>query len=43
MGYPPQKVLGVQRIAEAMVWLGSQTTSFVTGQTMAVDGGFVAR
>ncbi len=29
-------------IAEAVVWLGSDAASFVTGHTMAVDGGYMA-
>jgi NAD(P)-dependent dehydrogenase (short-subunit alcohol dehydrogenase family) len=30
-------------IADAVVWLASRQSSFVTGQAIAVDGGFVAR
>jgi NAD(P)-dependent dehydrogenase (short-subunit alcohol dehydrogenase family) len=32
-----------EEIAEAVVWLCSDAASFVTGQALAVDGGFVAR
>jgi len=36
MGHP-------EEIADAVVWLCSPRSSFVTGQAIAVDGGFVAR
>jgi NAD(P)-dependent dehydrogenase (short-subunit alcohol dehydrogenase family) len=36
MGYP-------EEVAEAVVWLCSDAASFVTGHTMAVDGGYVAQ
>ena len=36
MGHP-------EEIADAVVWLCSPRASFVTGQAIAVDGGFVAR
>lgn len=32
-----------EEIADAVVWLSSDRSSFVTGQAIAVDGGFVAR
>jgi NAD(P)-dependent dehydrogenase (short-subunit alcohol dehydrogenase family) len=32
-----------EEIADAVVWLASERSSFVTGQAIAVDGGFVAR
>lgn len=32
-----------QEIAESVVWLCSESASFVTGHAMAVDGGFVAQ
>lgn len=36
MGYP-------EEVAAAVVWLCSDAASFVTGHTLAVDGGFVAQ
>jgi NAD(P)-dependent dehydrogenase (short-subunit alcohol dehydrogenase family) len=32
-----------EEIADSVVWLCSPRSSFVTGQAIAVDGGFVAR
>jgi NAD(P)-dependent dehydrogenase (short-subunit alcohol dehydrogenase family) len=32
-----------EEVAEAVVWLASEASSFVTGHAMAVDGGLVAR
>jgi len=40
----PMRRLGTPvEIAEAVVWLCSDAASFVTGHTLAVDGGFVAQ
>lgn len=32
-----------EEVAEAIIWLSSDAASFVTGQTLAVDGGYVAQ
>ena len=32
-----------EEIAEAVIWLSSDAASFVTGHSMAVDGGYVAQ
>jgi NAD(P)-dependent dehydrogenase (short-subunit alcohol dehydrogenase family) len=29
----------VEEIAEAVIWLASEKTSFITGQTITLDGG----
>lgn len=31
-----------EEVAEAVIWLGSKKASFVTGQALAVNGGFTA-
>ena len=32
-----------EEVGEAVVWLCSEAASFITGDAMAVDGGYVAR
>lgn len=40
----PMKRLGrVEEIADAALWLGSDEASYVTGHTLAIDGGYVAQ
>lgn len=40
----PMKRLGrVAEIADAALWLGSDEASYVTGHTLAVDGGYIAQ
>ena len=40
---PVGRVGEPEDIAEAVVWLGSDAASFVTGHTMTVDGGYMAQ
>ena len=40
---PMGRVSTPEEIAEAVVWLCSDASSFVTGHTMTVDGGYVAQ
>jgi NAD(P)-dependent dehydrogenase (short-subunit alcohol dehydrogenase family) len=40
---PIGRIGGPAEIADAVVWLCSDRSSFVTGHALAVDGGFVAR
>ena len=42
-GEPVGRVGDPEEVAEAVVWLCSEAASFVTGHTMAVDGGYVAQ
>ncbi|NBB76592.1 MAG: SDR family oxidoreductase, partial [Bacteroidetes bacterium] len=32
-----------EEVADAVVWLASKASSFVTGHTLMVDGGYTAR
>jgi NAD(P)-dependent dehydrogenase (short-subunit alcohol dehydrogenase family) len=32
-----------EEIADAVLWLSSSTSSYVTGQSISVDGGFIMR
>jgi NAD(P)-dependent dehydrogenase (short-subunit alcohol dehydrogenase family) len=40
---PIGRVGQLEEVAEAVIWLCSEATSFVTGHTMTVDGGFMAQ
>ena len=40
---PVGRIGNPNEVAEAVVWLCSDAASFVTGHTMAVDGGYLAR
>jgi NAD(P)-dependent dehydrogenase (short-subunit alcohol dehydrogenase family) len=41
--HPIGRMGEVEEVAAAVIWLCSDSASFVTGQAMAVDGGFVAQ
>jgi len=44
IGYEPVGRMGrPEEVAEAVLWLCSDSASFVTGHAMVIDGGFVAR
>jgi NAD(P)-dependent dehydrogenase (short-subunit alcohol dehydrogenase family) len=40
---PMERLGSAREIAEAILWLCSDAASFVTGEALAVDGGFLAR
>jgi NAD(P)-dependent dehydrogenase (short-subunit alcohol dehydrogenase family) len=40
--HPMARMGTVSEVAEAAVWLASDTSSFTTGSTVVVDGGFLA-
>jgi NAD(P)-dependent dehydrogenase (short-subunit alcohol dehydrogenase family) len=40
---PVGRIGNPEEVAEAVVWLCSDAASFVTGHTMAIDGGYVAQ
>jgi NAD(P)-dependent dehydrogenase (short-subunit alcohol dehydrogenase family) len=40
--HPMARMGTVAEVAEAAVWLASDASSFTTGATVAVDGGFLA-
>ncbi len=41
--HPMERFGRPEEVAEAAVWLCSEKASFITGQTLAVDGGFTVR
>lgn len=41
--HPIGRIGRPEEVAEAIVWLCSEKASFITGQTLAVDGGFTTR
>ena len=42
-GLPLKRMGTPEEVAEAVVWLASDAASFVVGQTLVVDGGFLAQ
>jgi NAD(P)-dependent dehydrogenase (short-subunit alcohol dehydrogenase family) len=40
---PMARVGRPEEIADAVLWLSSDAASYVTGQSISVDGGFVMR
>ena len=41
--HPIGRIGRVEEVAEAVVWLCSKKSSFVTGHSLVVDGGFTAQ
>lgn len=41
--HPMQRIGDPEEVAETALWLCSDNSSFITGQTLAIDGGWVAR
>jgi len=41
--HPIGRIGRVEEVAEAVLWLCSDRSSFVTGHSLVVDGGFTAR
>ncbi len=41
--HPVECIGNVEEVANAVVWRSSESTSFVTGQTLSVDGGFTTQ
>ena len=40
--HPVARMGKIEEVAEAAVWLASDASSFTTGSTLRVDGGFLA-
>ena len=42
-GHPLGRIGTADEVASAVIWLSSESASFVTGHTLTVDGGYVAQ